>query len=178
MVPHLLVSRIVDFVPESIDDAESLVSLLSDRSSLSAADKLETASAAIRIAVAHEKRNENAAKSLVYAALTRLVSSFFLVIGPVGVPLNVLDDGDGTDVTQVCRDATFRILRALQNVHGDSCLRNECSLALQKLANLCKGESVMSGVPVQVAGRRKQVLKEIFDAVTKAANSMGSGIKL
>lgn len=152
---------------------------MSDRTSLTAAEKLETASAAIRIAIAHGSRNESAAKSLVYASLVCAVSSFFLIIGPVGVPLDALDDGDGKDVTQVCRNATFRILGALQNVRGNQGrLRNECGLALQKLANLCKGESIMAGVSGPVAGRRKQVLKDIYDAVAKAANSMGSGIKL
>lgn len=171
--------RFVDFVPESLQDADSLTMLLSERSSLTAAEKLETASAALRIAIAHEGRNESAAKTLTYAALTRLVSSFFLVIGPVGVPVNALDAEDGTDVTQVCRNATFRMLSALQNVRGSrGGILDECGLALQKLANLCKGESIMAGVPGAVAGLRKKVLKDIYDAVTKAANSMGTGIKL
>lgn len=155
--------------------------MLSERSSLTAADKLETASAALRIAIAHGGRNESAAKALAYAAMTRLVSSFFLVCGPVGVPMQSLEGEDGTDVTQVCRNATFRMLNALQNVRGSrggAGLQAECGLALQKLANLCKGESIMTGVSGPVAGRRKQLLKDIYDAATKAANCMGSGIKL
>jgi len=171
--------RFVDYVPESVEDAESFIMLLSERSSLTAAEKLETASAALRIAIAHGSQNENAAKTLTYAALTSLVSSFFLVVGPVGVPLNALDDEDGTDMTQVCRNATFRMLSSLQNVRGSrQGLLNECGLILQKLSNLCKGESIMTGVSGQVAGVRKKLLKDIYDAIAKAANAMGTGIKL
>jgi len=162
-----------------MQDVEPLTMLLSERSLLTAAEKLETASAALRIAIAHGSQNESAAKALTYASLTRLVSSFFLVVGPVGVPVNALDDEDGTDVTQVCRNATFRILSALQNVRGDrEGLRSECALVLQKIANLCKGESIMAGVSGPVASSRKRLLKEIYDAAAKAANAMGTGIKL
>ena len=162
-----------------MQDADSLAVLLSERSSLTAAEKLNTASAALRIAIAHGHRNESAAKSLTYAAITRLLSTFFLVIGPVGVPVNALDDENGTDVTQVCRNATFRMLRALQNVRGNrEGLRNECGLVLQKLANLCKGDSIMTGVSGPVANVRKKLLKDIYDAVVRSANAMGTAIKL
>lgn len=171
--------RLIDYVPESIRDADALALLLAEHSSLSAAEKLETASAALRIAIAHGHLNESAGKILTYTALTRLVSSFFLVVGPVGVPVTALDDEDGRGSTQVCRNATFRMLRALPNVRGSrEGLRNECGLVLQKLANLCKGESIMTGVSGPVASSRKKLLKDIYDAVTRAANAMGASIKL
>lgn len=179
---HFLCSRfvrIVDFVPESIQDAESFAVLLSERSSLTAAHKLETAAAALRIAIAHGSQDESMAKSLTYAALTRLVSSFFLVIGPVGISVDALDDEGGTDVTQTCRNATFRMLGALQNVRARRTgLQNECGICLQKLSNLCKSETMMAGVSGPAANMRKKLLKDIYDACTKAANAMGTGIKL
>lgn len=162
-----------------MQDAESFLMLLSERSSLTAAEKLETASVALRIAIAHGRENESMAKSLSCAALSRLVSSFFLVIGPVGVSVNALDDEGGTDVTQTCRNVTFRMLGALQNVRARRTgILNECGMLLQKLANLCKGESLMTGISGPAATTRKKLLKDIYDAVVKAANAIGTGIKL
>lgn len=175
--------RIVEHVPESMGDAETFMMLLSERSSLTAAEKLETASAALRIAIAHGSQSGNsaAAKSLTYAALTSLLSGFFLVIGPVGVPVHALDGEEGVDVTQNCRNAAFRMLTALQNVGRGSIrqgLLSESGLILQKLSNLCKGESIMTGVTGPVAGARKKLLKDIYEAIAEAANAMGTGIKL
>ena len=82
----VIMDWLVQFVPESMQDAESLCVLLSERSSLTASEKLEVAAASLPIAIAHGGQNESMAKSLAYAALSRLVSSFFLVVGPVGVP--------------------------------------------------------------------------------------------
>jgi hypothetical protein len=101
------------------------------------------------------------------------------VLGPVGVPVNALIEENGMDLTQVCRKATFRMLSALQNVRGSRIgLKNECAMALQKLASLCKSESGMAGVGGSVANRRKALLKEIWDALVKALNAMGSGVGL
>ena len=49
-------------------------------------------------------------------------------------------------------------------------------MALQKLINICKSESSVAGVAGAVAGRRKSLLKEIFDAAMKAANAMGGSL--
>jgi hypothetical protein len=51
-------------------------------------------------------------------------------------------------------------------------------MALQKLAGLCKGETIMGGFPGAVVGGRKAVLKEVYDAITKAANAVGSTIQI
>ena len=89
----------------------------------------------------------------------------------------LIADESGLDVTQISRKAAFRILRSLLRVRGRRTrLRKECVMALQKLANLCKGESAVAGVAGSVAGRRKSLLKEIFDAAVKAANAMGGSI--
>jgi hypothetical protein len=174
----LISDFLVDHVPESLQDAASLTMLLSERSLLTAAEKLVTADASLRIAIAHGHIDELAAKTLTYAALTRLVSSFFLVLGPVGVSVNALGEEDGTDVTQVCRTATFRMLSAMQNVRGSrDGLRNECSMALQKLSGLCKGESIVNSAGPDVS-LRKKLLKDIYEAITKAANSMGASLLL
>ena len=178
-LPDEVVDWLVDFVPECINDAFALMILLSERSPLTAAERLKTADAALRIAIAFGSRDEMEAKNLASACLHQLVSSFYLVLGPVGVPVNALIEESGMDLTQVCRQATFRILSALQKVRfSRTGLKSECALALQKLASLCKGESGMTGVAGAVANRRKALLKEIWDALVKALNEMGSGVNL
>ncbi|KAI2502942.1 hypothetical protein MHU86_11529 [Fragilaria crotonensis] len=178
-LPDEVVDWLVDCVPECINDAFALTMLLSERCPLTAAERLKTADAALRIAIAFGSRDELAAKNLVGACLHQLITSFYLVLGPVGVPVNALIEESGMDLTQVCRKATFRILNALQKVRASRTgLKSECSLALQKLASLCKGETGMTGVAGAVANRRKALLKEIWDALVKALNGMGSGISL
>ena len=139
---------LVEFVPETFDDASCLVSVFSERGSVTA--RLSAAAAIIRIAIAHGHRDEEIAERLVYSALAQLISSFFLVLGPVGVPVNVLVGEGALDITQTSRQATFRILRSLVNVRGRqrSRLRNECGMALHKIkmSGLAKDQSALSGV--------------------------------
>lgn len=178
-LPDEVIDWLVDCVPECVNDSSALTTLLSERSPLSAAERLKTADAALRITIAFGSRDEVEGKNLANFCLHQLVSSFYLVLGPVGVPVNALIEENGMDLTQVCRKATFRILSALQNVRGSRIgLKNECSMALQKLASLCKSESGMAGVGGVVANRRKALLKEIWDALVKALNAMGSGVGL
>ena len=168
---------LVQFVPEIMD--HSLETVLSDRSSLTMAERLVAADGVLRIAVAHGHRAVVDAKALAYAALAQLIASFFLVIGPVGVPVNALVSGSGLDATQTARRATFRMLKCLAKVDGyRTGLRNECLMALQKLAGLAKGESIISGLSNSVASRQKNLLKEILDAIFKANNAMGSGMQI
>jgi hypothetical protein len=170
---------LIESVPETMNDSQDLLQLLAQQGALTAAEKLRVADAVIRIAVINGQSNETDAAIMAYSALAVLVDSFFLVLGPVGVPVNALmsSDNSGLDVTQIARNAAFRILKSLLLVRGRrSWVRKECGMALQKLAVLCKGESVSTGVAGAVAGRRKALLKEIFDGVTRAANAMGSSV--
>ena len=167
----------IDSVPETMNDSQDLIHLLSKQSALTAAEKLQAADAVIRIAVINGQSNESDSATMAYTALAVLIDSFFLVVGPVGVPVNALmsSDNSGLDVTQIARNAAFRILKSLLLVRGRRTkLRKDCGMALQRLAGLCKGESASTGVGGAVAGRRKALLKEIFDLVMRAANSMGS----
>lgn len=172
------VDWLVEYVPECLNDSQAMQKLLSDRTSLTAAERLVAADVVLRIAIVHGQSNEEEATKMAYSALAQLVDSFFLVVGPVGVPVNALIvDDSGLDVTQISRKAAFRILRALMRVRGRRVgLRKECGMALQKLAGLCKSESAVAGVAGAVAGRRKQLLKEIYDLCIKAATNMGIAI--
>jgi hypothetical protein len=172
-LPDSVVDWLVEFVPETMDDSKSLLNVLSERGSLST--RLNASAAILRFAIAHGHSQEDVTEQLVYAALAQLVSSFFLVLGPVGVPVNVLIGEDsGIDVTQTSRMATFRMLRSLVNVRGRlrPALRNECALALNKLAGLCKGENLLTGVAGAVLSRRKNLLRDMYDQITKAANAI------
>jgi len=169
---------LVEFVPETMDDSSCLINVFTEGGSVET--RLMAAAAIIRIAIAHGHRDEATAERLVYSALSQLISSFFLVVGPVGVPVNVMI-GDGfQDFTQTSRRATFRILKSLVNVRGRQRprLRNECGMALHKLAGLCKDPNSLKCGAGPLASRRKALLREIFDAVSKASNAMGSGVDL
>ena len=177
-LPETALDWLIEFVPETMNDSKELLQMFDEPCSLTPAERLVAADALIRIAIVHGHANEVEASTMAYTALAQLVDSFFLVVGPVGVPVNALiADESGLDVTQISRKAAFRILRSLLRVRGRRTrLRKECVMALQKLANLCKGESAVAGVAGSVAGRRKSLLKEIFDAAVKAANAMGGSI--
>jgi len=178
-LPDCATDYLIEFVPETMDDAESLVSVFSERGSV--ASRLSAASTILRVAIAHGHRDEQVSEGLVYASLAQLVSCFFLVIGPVGVPVNVLigDDVSGQDISQTSRRLCFRMLQSLLNVRGRRYrLKRECGLALAKLASLCKGENTTTGIAGAVASRRKALLRELFENINKAANKMGSGIDL
>lgn len=178
-LPEKALDWLVEFVPETMNDSQDMLQMLSDRRSLTPAERLVGAAAVLRIAIVQGHGNETDAASMAYVSLSQLVDAFFLIAGPVGVPVNaLLVDDSGLDVTQISRNAAFRILKSLLKVRGRRTnLRKECGMALHKVAGLCKSESAVIGVAGAVAGRRKSLLKEIFDAVTKAANAMGSPVR-
>jgi len=130
--------------------------------------------------------------TLAAAAMNVLVSFFYLVVGPVGVAVNVLCEGGGEDVTQKCRKSTFRMLGALQRVkptftHGGGAGAGENVATpgsglgkgyiiecLVKLKGFCKAEGMVAATAGGLAAmRRKSVLKDIFDATVRAINAMG-----
>ena len=164
----------VENVPESMNDPQDYMSMLSERSALTVAERLVAADGIIRIAIVHGNSNEKEATKMLLAALSQLIDSFYLILGPVGdVPVNSvlgLDDGSA-DTIQVARKAAFRILKALNKLRGSRRkMKTEAGTALHKIVSLCKAESAAS------SGRRKNILKEIFDACIKAATSMGMSI--
>ncbi|KAL3939161.1 MAG: hypothetical protein SGBAC_006069 [Bacillariaceae sp.] len=176
-LPEESLDWMVEYVPEVMNDSQDMLQMLSDQRSLTPAERLVAADAVLKIAVVQGQSNEIDAANMAYIALTQLCDALFLVAGPIGVPVNavLLEDNSGLDVTHKSRKAAFRMLKTLLTVRGRRTnLRKECEMALHKLAGLCKNESAASGVSGSVAGRRKALLKEIFDAATKATNAMGS----
>jgi hypothetical protein len=183
-LPNDAIDVLVEYVPECFTDAPNILKLLSERNSLTAPERLAAADGALRIAIAHGSRNEMQAQPLAYAALSVLVSSFFLVVGAVGVPVSVLSAEGGKDVTLKCRESAFRMLSAIQKIKGGTQskrgigLNHEAAIALQKIASLCQGDNGMATLAGSAAIRRKAILKEIWDAVLRAVNSMGGAIQM
>ena len=73
--------------------------MLSERTSLTPAEPLVAADAVIRIAIVHGHTNEIEAANMAYTALVQLVDSFFLVVGPVRVPVPNLGQSTANDVS-------------------------------------------------------------------------------
>lgn len=161
---------LVENVPETMNDSRYMLQIFSERNSLTSAERLIASDACIRIAIVHGQSNETEAAQLIVNAISQLVDSFYLILGPVGLfPVDALfnaESGSGTPITQLSQKAAFRILKSLTKVRGIKThnTRRECGMVLQKLTNLCKGE-LQGGA---VTGRRKQLLKELYDAATKA----------
>jgi len=164
----------IESAPETMEDAMALANVLADRTSLTAAERLVAADGVLRLAIAHGYRYPSEAEAMAYAALSHLIAAFFLIIGPVGVPVNALVGEGNLDATQVSRKAAFRMLKALQKVRGYRVrLRNECVLSLQKFAGMCKGEGIVGNIQSAVTNRQKTLLKELIDMVMKALDAMG-----
>lgn len=163
---------LVEFIPEVMEDWEFLSATLSDRSSLSSVERLNVADGALRIAVVHGYKYESEAHALAYAALACMIASFFLIIGPVGVPVNT-GEGCGVDATKAARIAAFRIINTVKGVRAyRPKLRNEFGLFLQKLSALCKGDNILSGLPNSVASQQKLLLKDMIEAIHGAADAL------
>lgn len=160
---------LVENVPETMNDSRYLSQIFSERNSLTTSERLVAADAIIRIAIVHGQSNEMEAAHLIANAVSQLVDSFYLIIGPIGLfPVDALFNSEsGIPITQIAQKAAFRILKSLYKIRGvkTRSIRRECCIVLQKLINLCKGE-LQGGA---VTGRRKQLLKELYDAATKAA---------
>lgn len=178
-LPNKAVDWLIEISPECFGDAKLLIGSLSDRTStLTAAERMVTADAALRIAIAHGSQDNAVAQQLSYAALNTLVASFFLSLGPVGVPVNILHEDDGReDVTQTCRRATFRMLSAIQSLeNGRVQMANEARRVLSKLAVMSKSENALGGASGSVATRRKALLKDLWDSIVLAGNALGGGL--
>ena len=157
---------VIENVPETMNESRYLLQIFSEQNSLTAAERLVAADASIRIAIVHGQANEMEAGQLILTAVSQLVDSFYLILGPVGLlPVDALFTAESsTPITQISQKAAFRILKALIKLRGlRNHFRRDCSMVLQKFISLCKVE--LQGA---VAGRRKQLIKEFYDAAVKA----------
>jgi hypothetical protein len=161
---------LVENVPETmINDPQDYLSMLSERSPLTAAERLVAADAIVRLAIVHGNNSEEGATMMLSASLSKLVDSFYVILGPIGdIPVNsvLAADDSSADTVQVARKAAFRILKALTKLRGTGTrMKKEAGTALHKLASMCKAESASSG--------RRKLVNQIFDATSRAAAAMG-----
>jgi len=172
-LPELSLNYLIEFVPETFMDADILLLKLQEKI-LSPVERLCVADAALRIAIKYGVRNEEKAQQLAFAAISVMVNSFYIALGPTGVSVNALrEENSEIDVCQKCRHSLFRMIKAMQNIHGNrDGLKNECSLALSKLAGLCKQEGE---VKVQ---QKRSTLQHIWDAITMSINAMGGRVQV
>ncbi len=177
-LPEKALDWMVRNIPEIFSDAGELSNIL-ETHALTPKERLQVADGSLRIAIAHGSRNEMQSQRLAYNALSVLVSSFYLVIGPVGVPVTLTCDEQGQDITLICRKVLFRMLSTLQNGRTMSeRLKSEAMLALSRMASLCKSDALLGGLGGTALKKRKALLKEVFDAIVRVNVSFGGGIQL
>jgi hypothetical protein len=167
---------LAETVPEIALDLSTMQGMLTDKTSLSAAKRLVVADCCVWIAIAHGHRSDGNAEAIVHACLSMLISSFFLILGPIGVPVNALvGQGNDLDATQVARKAAFHLLSSLQKIKPFRILlKVETLPMLQKVLGMCKGESIVGSLQATITGSQKSLLKDLVDCVKKAMESMGS----
>jgi hypothetical protein len=176
--PAPMVDWLVIHVLELRSEARIFMNLM-EKGTLSAVERLRVADAALRITIAHGCNHEAELQPLAYTALSIIVNSFYHVIGPVGVPTNVICDQEGRDTTQMCRQYLFRMFLAVNMIKDDMPnIKNEVRMALSKLAGLCKSDMNLSGLTGTAAQRRKIILTELWDALVRVNTSIGGGIQL
>ena len=159
-------------VPEVMSVGNAYQNLLALPTIPTASERLLAASAVLRISIIHGHRDEVKAQEMALSAISVLISNFFIVIGPVGVPVSTFVGED-----KFCRGAALRMLKSISHVRGQrQGLRNECVMALQKLARLCKGEEIVGGLPASLANRQKVFLREMLDGINKALFALGSSL--
>ena len=176
-LPFNALDWFIQNVPETFADATELTTMLESRT-LTVMEKLQISDGALRMCILHGLY-DSISQRLVYNALSVLVSSFFLVVGPVGVPVNVLCDEHGRDITQTCREVMFRMMGILRNIRsGNKNLRHEAILSLSKIASLCKSDGAIGGLKGAALTKRKKLLTEVWDAIVKANEAFGGGVQL
>ena len=179
LLRHGLITNQIEWVteriPETMEDCDSLSVLLSDRSYLSATEKLVVSEGIARVAILHGFRDQITADLLFEAAFAHSVNSFFAVIGPAGVSTTYLvGDAGSYEVTSLSRKAAFRLLKLLHLVRAYRVrMRSEGMAVIQKMIGLCKGEISVGSLPSAITIRQKGLIKELLDSATKAAESLG-----
>lgn len=173
-LPENCIDWIVEFVPESFSDAPIIVALLAEKGLLTATERLTAASAGLQLAAVLSPQGEQIGKDLITASAAVLLESFALVVGVIGVPVSVLREENGQDVTYVCRKAMFRMLETFTSISPQNFLKNEACIALSKISALCISENnAVGGIPGVAATRRKALLKDIWEKCIQANTVLG-----
>jgi hypothetical protein len=156
--------------PECALDANGLVDMMSSCSFLTASERISIADFALRVAFSFGARGV-VETQLLYLALAILTSSFYLILGPVGLPVNVLCENEGIDSTQEIRHKAFRMLGVLSQSPGKAeGIKREVMMALSKLVTSCKNEGPTSGLSGK---QRKAVISELWESTNRVLKGLG-----
>ncbi len=172
---NLALEYFCDTIPEAIDDWKACLYILAGRSSMTSVDLLIVSGRVLRVVLFQGLRLEVESQKLLRAVLGHLIACFPLVLGPVGVPVALIGEGNVADATKAAREASSRIIETVGKLKGfQHDLKNECTSSLQKLATLCKTETQTS-LP---AARQNAILMETLEAIQQTAESLGIGLQL
>ena len=176
-LPQSSINFLAQFIPESFLDASELISLLNEKEVIPLVERLATASAALSICAANSSRGEATAKNLLSASLDTLIDGFFLINFAVGLPVSVFrDENNGQDITLMCKEATFQMIKTLSTINPRSSLKKDACMYLTKIGSMCKSENAMGGVSGAVAAKRKNLLKEIYDSCDSSYKCLGGSL--
>ena len=167
---------LTEWVPEVLGDASVLRSLLLDSAALSSAQRLCVADYALRVVISSGFTPTSETETLASVALSQLLTSFFVILGPVGMSVEVVLGGDAKKMhsTKVARKAVFRMLRAIERIRGYRVrLRSESLVTLQKLSAYCRGDG--GALPSGLTSRQKTFLKELMEAVSRSLECLSIG---
>ena len=160
---------LIEFVHEAMFDADILTAVLVDKGT-SAVSRLCTADVSLRMVIRNDYLfDDEKYQKLAFTSLTVMINSFYLVQGPAGMAANVwIEEESGADVCQICRRAMLRMINAIETMRSDKdSLKNECAMALGKLASLCK-------VEISEGNRKTSILQSIWEATNRASIALGN----
>ena len=174
-IPDSAAEWIVKIAPECVMEKSSFIQALSNAHSLTATERMSLSDIAIQIIFLYEFDDDHETLQLLYHVLSILISSFYLILGPIGLPVNVLCEDEGEDVTQKIRRKAFRVLNTLKHLPGKSeSMKKETVMAISKFAATCKSEggpNVAGGSAA--AKRRKAILSDLWEASNRILKLMG-----
>lgn len=159
---------LVQLVPEAIFDADILTNVLLDKST-PIVSRLCIADATLRMVIKNSSFDEEKSNKLAFTSLTVMINSFYLAQGPAGMAADVLYEKEsGTDICHLCRIAILQMIEAMETIKGNrEHLKNECAMALGKLASLCKAE-------FSEGKRTTTILQTMWEATNRASIALGS----
>ena len=92
----------------------------------------------------------------------------------MGVPVSVLREENGQDITSICKTEMFHMLKILSTISPKNIdLKNEACTTLSKISAMCKSENASSSTP-----RRKALLKEIWERCLTVNTKLGGALQL
>lgn len=180
IVKQGLPDTLIDWIVQYTDVSNESIYLfkMMESKSPNVVERLRIADFALSVAI-FGSQDVSISTRLAYQAVSVLVYNFFFIIGPVGVPANIVHDDEGHDITQMCQNTMFRMLNTLTLLHGDrSDVKKETSHLLSRLVSMCKSETATAGLSGIRLQKRKLLLKKVYQSIAQINSCFGGGIQL